>query len=49
MMNTRLLAASVIALLPLAGVAAQDERTPDPSTSTSSSAAAIRIATIIIG
>jgi hypothetical protein len=39
LMNSRLLAASLIALLPLAGLAGQDERTPDPSTSTNSSTA----------
>jgi Ca2+-binding EF-hand superfamily protein len=37
-MNTRLLAATLIASVPLAGFAAQDERTPDPSTSSSSAA-----------
>jgi hypothetical protein len=32
-MNTRLLAATIAALIPLAGFAAQDARTPNPRTS----------------
>ncbi|HET9864314.1 MAG TPA: hypothetical protein VFP37_12775 [Steroidobacteraceae bacterium] len=38
-MNTRLLAATLVALVPLAGFAAQDERTPPPSTSPSGTSA----------
>jgi hypothetical protein len=38
-MNTRWLAAALVALVPLAGFAAQDDKTPAPSTSTAGQSA----------